>query len=109
MRIALVAQNSPIAPHADTDSNSATARVASLAQALAQLGHRITIYARRDAKALPDSAILAPGVTVEHVTAGPPTPLDAEKLTSHLDEFGRHLAQHWSRSRPDVAHAPRLA
>lgn len=105
MRIALVAQNSPIAQHADKDSNSTTARVASLAQALAQLGHRITIYARRDAKALPDSAILAPGVTVEHVTAGPPAPLDPEKLTSHLDEFGSYLAQHWSRSRPDVAHA----
>jgi glycosyltransferase involved in cell wall biosynthesis len=105
MRIALVAQNSPIAQHADPDFNSTTARVAPLAQALADLGHRITIYARRDAKALPDSAILAPGVTVEHVTAGPPAPLDSEKLTRHLPEFGKYLAQHWSRSRPDVAHA----
>ena len=105
MRIALVAQNSPFAQHADPDANATAARVASLAQALAHLGHRITIYVRRDADALPDSAILAPGVTVEHVTAGPPTPLDSDELAGHLPEFGNYLAQRWGRSRPDVAHA----
>ena len=80
MRIALVAHDSspltPMAQHADPDTAAQTARVTSLAQTLARLGHRVTVYARKDSRALPGSAILAPGVTVEYVTAGPPAPLD---------------------------------
>jgi D-inositol-3-phosphate glycosyltransferase len=106
MRIALVARSSnPLAPHADPDVSAEAARVTSLGEALAGLGHRVTVYARRDSKALPDSAIIAPGFTVEHVTAGPPQPLDADKLAPHLPEFGHYLAQRWRRNPPDVAHA----
>src|SRR5260370_27795632 len=109
MRIALVADSSsqlaPLAQNADPGSGAQTARVASLAQALACLGHRITIYARKDSRGLPGSAILAPGVTVEPVTAGPPTALDADELTAHLPEFGHYLAQRWRRNPPDIAHA----
>jgi glycosyltransferase involved in cell wall biosynthesis len=105
MRIALVAQNSPLAPHTDPHHDVVANRVSSLAQALAELGHRITIYAHRDAKSLPGSAILAPGVTVEHVTAGPPAPLDPDQAQAHLAEFGNYLAQRWRRSRPDIVHA----
>lgn len=105
MRIALVVQNSPLAPHTDPHHDVVANRVSSLAQALAGLGHRITIYARRDAKSLPGSAILAPGVTVEHVTAGPPAPLDPDKASAHLADFGDYLAQRWRRSRPDIVHA----
>ena len=106
MRIALVARSSsPLARDASPGSGAEAARVTSLAQALAGLGHRVTIYTRRDSRALPDSAIIAPGVTVEHVTAGPPEPLDPDKLTPYLPEFGYHLAQRWRRNPPDVAHA----
>jgi glycosyltransferase involved in cell wall biosynthesis len=104
MRIALVtSDSSPFARAADSDI--LVTRVASLAQALAELGHRVTIYARRDARALPDSAILAPGVTVEHVTAGPPAPLAADELAAHVREFGDHLARRWRRNPPDLVHA----
>ena len=106
MRIALIARSSnPLAPHADPGYGAEAARVISLGQALACLGHRVTIYARRDSPRLPDSAIIAPGVTVEHVTAGPPEPLDADKLAPHLAEFGHYLAQRWRRNPPGVAHA----
>lgn len=102
MRIALVARcSNPHAPHATPEA----ARVTSMAQALADLGHRITIYARRDSRALPDSAIVAPGVTVEHVTAGPLAVLDADQLTPHLPEFANYLAQRWRRTAPDIIHA----
>src|SRR5258708_2269903 len=105
MRIALVAQDSsPLAQHADSDCGAQTARLTSLALALARLGHRITIYARRDSRALPGSAILARGVTVEHVTAGRPAPLDADNA-AHLPEFGDYLAQRWRRNPPDIVHA----
>jgi glycosyltransferase involved in cell wall biosynthesis len=106
MRIALVARSiNPLAPHADLGSEAETTRVTSLGQALAGLGHRVTIYARRDARGLPDSTIIAPGVTVEHVTAGPPEPLDADRLAPHLPEFGDYLAQCWRRNPPGIAHA----
>ena len=77
----------------------------SLARALAAVGHRITIYARKDSRALPESAIAAPGVTIEHVPAGPPAPMDPDALAAHLPEFGDYLAQRWRRNRPDIAHA----
>jgi glycosyltransferase involved in cell wall biosynthesis len=106
MRIALVAPSSnPLADHLDPRSADEATRVTSLAQALARAGHRITIYARKDSSALPDSVILAPGVTVEHVTAGPLAPLDTGNFTAHLPEFSRCLAQRWRRNRPDIVHA----
>jgi glycosyltransferase involved in cell wall biosynthesis len=106
MRIALVARSSnPLAKHLDPRSADEATRVISLAQELARIGHRITIYVRKYASALPDSAIVAPGVTIEHVTAGPLAPLDPDKLTAHLPEFGRCLAQRWRRNPPDIVHA----
>lgn len=106
MRIALVAQHgSPLTPAPDASAGARTATMTSLGRALAGLGHRTTIYARKDSRDLPGSAILARGVTVEHLTAGPPAPLTGDKLTPHVREFGDKLAQRWNRARPDVAHA----
>lgn len=106
MRIALVAQHgSPLTPAPSASTGAQTAAMTSLAGALADLGHRTTIYARQDSRDLPGSAILARGVTVEHLTAGPPAPLSEDKLTAHVREFGDKLARHWNRARPDVAHA----
>ena len=54
MRIALVAQNgSPLNPVTGQEPTSQAAGVAAHARGLAKLGHRVTIYARRDARALP--------------------------------------------------------
>ena len=106
MRIALVAPSSdPLATHLDPRSATEAARVLSLARELAAAGHRVTVYSRKDSRALPASAIAAPGVAVEYVTAGPPEPLSEEKLTAHLPEFGDYLAQRWRRNRPDIVHA----
>jgi D-inositol-3-phosphate glycosyltransferase len=106
MRIALVAPSSdPSATHLDPRFAAEATRVISLARSLAAVGHRITIYARKDSDALPESAIAAPGVTIEHVPAGPAAPVEPEALTAHLPEFGNYLAQRWRRNRPDVVHA----
>jgi glycosyltransferase involved in cell wall biosynthesis len=106
MRIALVAQyGSPLNPASGASTGSQAAAMTSLAQALAGQGHRTTIYARKDSQDLPASAILARGVKVEHLTAGPSAPLSEDKLTKHVSEFGDKLARRWNRSRPDVAHA----
>jgi D-inositol-3-phosphate glycosyltransferase len=107
MRIALVAQDgSPLVPMMRDPYDAArTTAVTSLAHALARLGHRVTVYARADARDLPDSVILAKGVTVEHLTAGPATALTTAELTRHVKEFAAKLAKRWQRSRPDIAHA----
>jgi len=111
MRIALVAccgtthdSRSTATVSADP-GGPATGRIASLAQALAGQGHRVTVYARKDSAALPTSLILCPGASIEYVTAGPAAPVDAEELTAHLPEFASHLARRWRRNRPDVADA----
>jgi len=83
MRIALVVHHgSPLTPATGQEPMSQAASVAAHARGLAKLGHRVTIYARRDSRALPGSAILAPRVTVEHVTAGPPAPLSGAELAA---------------------------
>lgn len=104
MRIALVA------PHVTLPGSSPVAdsgpRVANLAQALAGLGHQVTVYSRKDSPSLPRSVKLGPGVTVEHVPAGPAARLTAdEDLGPHIRAFGDYLAERWQRNRPDLAHA----
>lgn len=102
MRIALVA------PHAALPGSQATGRghrVTSLAQALARLGHSVTVYAREDSAALPGRAEVAQGVTIEHVPAGPPTRLSADEVAPHLRAFSDQLARRWQQEPPDIAHA----
>ena len=106
IRIALVAHHgSPLTQATSQDSFPPAAGVAAHARVLAKLGHRVTIYARRDSRGLPGSAILAPGVTIEHVAAGPPSPLAPGELAEHVGAFGDYLAQRWHRNPPSVAHA----
>lgn len=106
MRIALVAHNgSPLTPATGQEPLSQAASVAAHARGLAKLGHRVTVYARRDSRALPGSAILAPRVTVEHITAGPLTPLNGTELAATVAEFSDQLAQRWRKNPPDVVHA----
>ena len=106
MRIALVAQNgSPLAPAPSQEPMSQAASVAAHARELAKLGHRVTIYARRDARALPDSAILAARVTVEHVTAGPLAPLSGAELAANIADFSDQLLPRWRKNPPSLVHA----
>jgi glycosyltransferase involved in cell wall biosynthesis len=106
MRIAIVAHNgSPLTPSRDPHADARAAGMTSLAQALASQGHRVTIYARRDARDLPNHAIISRGVTVEHLSAGPATPLGDDKLMAHIKVFGDQLAKRWAQKCPDIAHA----
>ena len=106
MRIALVAHHgSPLTQGNGPESIFPAAGIAAHAQALARLGHRVTIYARRDSRGLPGSAILAPRVTVEHVAAGPLAPLTGDELAAHVAGFGDYLAQRWRRNPPSLVHA----
>src|SRR5215471_10990831 len=109
MRIALVAsQSSSPRPH---DAAGPSQRVTSLAEALGRLGHQVTLYAPNGSPALPAKATLAPGVTVEHLPAGPGGHDGSRRRPSGDDAaldipvFSDHLARRWQQDPPDVAHA----
>ncbi|MCW2912449.1 MAG: glycosyl transferase group 1 [Actinomycetia bacterium] len=79
--------------------------VAELARELGAQGHQVTIHTRRSDPGQRNRSTFAPGVTVEHVMAGPARPLSAEELLPHLAAFGQHLATRWAKATPDVVHA----
>ncbi|MDQ4034285.1 MAG: glycosyltransferase [Actinomycetota bacterium] len=106
MRIDVISEHaSPLAAIGGVDSGGQNVHVAQLAQALGRRGHHVTVHTRRDSSDLPERVRTAPGVTVEHVRAGPPVPLPKDELLVHMPEFGEHLARRWVQQPPDIVHA----
>jgi glycosyltransferase involved in cell wall biosynthesis len=106
LNIAMVSEHAnPLAAVGGVDAGGQNVHVAALAAALARDGHRVTVYTRRESAADRTRTRLCDGVTVELVPAGPPTALAKDELLPHMPEFGRHLADQFRRSRPDVVHA----
>jgi glycosyltransferase involved in cell wall biosynthesis len=48
---------------------------------------------------------MAPGVTVEHIDAGPPRPIAKDDLLPYMGAFARQLRRRWATKPPDVVHA----
>ncbi|MCW2914615.1 MAG: glycosyl transferase, group 1 [Actinomycetia bacterium] len=96
---------SPLAVLGGADGGGQNVHVAALAVALGRRGHQITVFTRRSDESLPDKVRIAPGVTVEHVSAGPPRSVPKDELLPYMPEFGRHLGRRWHSRRPDVIHA----
>ncbi|TDC71125.1 glycosyltransferase family 1 protein [Actinomadura sp. GC306] len=112
MRIAMISEHaSPLAALGGpaglggADGGGQNVFVAELAAELGRQGHYVTVYTRRDAPGPPDRVRLAPGVTVEHVPAGPPERIAKDELLPWMHDFGRYLEHRWSADPPDVAHA----
>jgi D-inositol-3-phosphate glycosyltransferase len=106
MRIDLISEHaSPLAAIGGADSGGQNVHVAELARALGARGHHVTVYTRRDDPRLPERVRMGPGVTVEHVSAGPATTLPKDALLPFMADFGDHLARRWLLEPPDVAHA----
>ncbi|HZC60904.1 MAG TPA: glycosyltransferase [Streptosporangiaceae bacterium] len=106
MKIALVTlQGNPFGQTPEAGPDRQDQRLASLVSALAEQDHDVTVYARRDSEGQPEKSKPAPGVTVEHVRAGPAKELSPDHLAPHAAEFGLYLARHWQDDAPDVAHA----
>jgi D-inositol-3-phosphate glycosyltransferase len=72
------------------------------AHALASLGHTVEMVTRRADRDVPDVVEVAPGVTLRHLPAGPPTPLAKSRIDDHLEEFSSHLR---TLEAPDVVHS----
>lgn len=106
MRIDLISEHaSPLAAIGGADSGGQNVHVGALARALGERGHHVTVYTRRDSPQLPDRIRAGPGVTVEHVPAGPASSLSKDVLLPYMPEFGDYLARRWLVEPPDVAHA----
>jgi D-inositol-3-phosphate glycosyltransferase len=108
MRIAMISEHaSPLAVLGGEDAGGQNVHVAALAAALADRGHSVEVFTRRDAPRLPDVVEFHPGVDVVHVPAGPARPIGKDSLPPYMPAFGSWLARRWRRptSRPDVVHA----
>ncbi|MCK6211176.1 glycosyltransferase [Georgenia sp. EYE_87] len=107
MRIAMVSEHaSPLAVLGGVDAGGQNVHVAALATALAEDGHEVEVYTRRDRADLPERVPMHERVTVVHVPAGPPVPLPKDELAPFMPAFGRWLARTWTlRGRPDVVHS----
>ncbi|GIH72874.1 glycosyltransferase [Sphaerimonospora thailandensis] len=106
MRIALISEHaSPLATIGGVDAGGQNVHVAALAVALAERGNEVTVHTRRTGPDQPDTVIMAPGVTVDHVAAGPPEPVPKDELLPYMPDFAAHLVRRWAAHPPDVAHA----
>jgi D-inositol-3-phosphate glycosyltransferase len=105
MRIDMVSEHaSPLAVLGGADAGGQNVHVAALSAALARLGTEIVVHTRRDDPKLPASVGAAPGVTVQHVDAGPAEPIPKDELLPHMDEFAQRLWESFSADPPDVVH-----
>ncbi|AGZ41597.1 group 1 glycosyl transferase [Actinoplanes friuliensis DSM 7358] len=96
---------SPLAALGGTDAGGQNAHVAELCATLADQGHEVQVYTRRDDPRTPER-VEADGYTVVHVPAGPATVLPKDELLPHMGTFGAWLAADWDdNGPPDVAHA----
>jgi hypothetical protein len=96
---------SPLAVLGGVDAGGQNVHVAALARTLANQGHLVTVYTRRDDPALPAEVPLAPGVTVRHVDAGPAARIAKDELLPEVPALAVGLADAWRRDRPDVVHS----
>ncbi|MEJ2890836.1 glycosyltransferase [Actinomycetospora aeridis] len=109
MRIAMVSEHaSPLAASSGlggVDAGGQNVAVRALALALADAGHEIVVHTRRTDPRTARRVALAPGVTVDHVDAGPARELPKDDLVEHMAAFSDELAASWRAERPDVVHA----
>jgi type III pantothenate kinase len=106
VHIALVSEHaSPLAVLGGVDAGGQNVHVAALAQGLARRGARVIVHTRRDSLGPPRRVALCPGVEVDHVDAGPPTPVPKDHLLPYMGAFAAELERAWRRDRPDVVHS----
>jgi len=81
--------------------------VADLSAALAELGHEVRVYTRRDDPAAAEVVTMRDGVQVVRIPAGPAQVVPPDLLLPHMGEFARRLASRWREDdwKPEVAHA----
>ncbi len=95
----LSVHTSPLHQPGTGDAGGMNVYIVEVAKRLARAGVEIDIFTRAAAPGLPPSVEMAPGVTVRHVTAGPPEGLSKEDLPAQLCAFA-HGVMRAEASRP---------
>jgi D-inositol-3-phosphate glycosyltransferase len=95
---------SPLAVLGGVDAGGQNVHVAALACALARRGAEVVVHTRREDPGTPRRVLLAPGVEVDHVAAGPAQPVPKDELLPWMPAFACELRESWARERPDVVH-----
>ncbi|HEU4459119.1 MAG TPA: glycosyltransferase family 1 protein [Methylibium sp.] len=107
MRIAMISEHaSPLAQPGGVDCGGQNVYVAQVGRCLAQAGHQVDVFTRRDAPAQRPVVDLRPGLRVLHVDAGPASFVAKERLLEHMPQFARQAERAVAASRRyDVIHA----
>ncbi len=106
MKVAMVSEHaSPLRAVGDVDAGGQNVHVAMLSQALAARGHEVVVYTRRDDPAPPRRVPFGPGVTVEHLDAGPAVPVPKDGLSRYVPELRASLTRALVADTPALVHA----
>ncbi|HWG73573.1 MAG TPA: glycosyltransferase [Acidimicrobiales bacterium] len=95
----------PLATLGGVDAGGQNVHVAALATELGRQGIEVVVYTRRDSTRPEQTVALAPGVTVDHICAGPARPVPKDELVRWMPAFARELAGRWTGNAPDLVHA----
>jgi glycosyltransferase involved in cell wall biosynthesis len=105
MKVAMLSEHaSPLAVLGGVDAGGQNVHVAALAKALAERGHEVTVYTRRDSPELAKRVRLCRGVVVEHLDAGPPEPTPKDELVPYIPAMAADLRRRLYAQRPAVLH-----
>src|SRR3569833_809174 len=106
MKVEMVSEHArPLARVGGPDAGGQNVHVGALAVALARRGHEVVVLTRRDDAHRPTVVPFAPGITVEHVPAGPPRRVPKDRLQAYMNEFADALSRRWLICLSDVVHA----
>src|SRR5690554_7900096 len=105
-RIAIVSEHaSPLTLLGGVDSGGQNVYVGQVARHLADLGHEVDVFTRRDSARAPEVVDWANGVRIINVPAGPAEYVAKEKLLPYMGDFTRCLLDYCGRAPYDLLHA----
>ena len=107
MRIAMISEHASPLRDGGQHLGGQRTHVADLSAALAEEGHEVRVYTRRDDPAAAEVVTTPCGLRVVHVPAGPALFVPPDQLLPYLGEFARVLEKQWRDGdwAPDVVHA----
>lgn len=107
LRIALISEHaSPLSVLGGVDAGGQNIYVAQVARCLAEAGHQVDVFTRREQIGVPSIVPMRSGVRVVHVNAGPPVPIPKEALLPYMPAFAKGIEDFMAKSGGfDIAHA----
>jgi glycosyltransferase involved in cell wall biosynthesis len=107
-RIAIISEHaSPLATVGGADAGGQNIYVAQLAVGLADRGHLVDVFTRRDLADVATVVQWAPRVRIVHLDAGPAVTVPKERLLQYMPAFAENMLDFISRTgvRYDIVHA----